>query len=271
MHSSVCIGMFVCYLLEMRNAAFLLFLVLCTVSLSKQYKIVDKDNSITFSSTNFNVKVDRIDEKIAYSLHKFGRTINKIYLDDNFGSNISRSAFEDGFVLHGAGQDIHFKVVEDSEDFSLIKISSSSKARDTEIKHCIDLETGRLNWFGGSELFYQYWPIEKVKLENFSYVTKEKDAVGIAERYWLHSDGGFIFVDDNVPLFIDQNINGNTLCLISKDELPYNLRGQGTDLDYLVGITTDVVSAQRKAVKKFLNKPSGTPDRRMVQHPIFST
>lgn len=74
-----------------------------------------------------------------------------------------------------------------------------------------------------------------------------------------------------MPLFIEQNINGNTFCLISKNESPYDLRMQSADMYYSIGISTDAVTAQRKAVWKYLKKPTTVVDRRMIEKPIWST
>lgn len=85
------------------------------------------------------------------------------------------------------------------------------------------------------------------------------------------TDGGFIYVDDKVPLFIDQNVHGNKICFVAKNELPYNTRRNTTDLVYYLGSGTNAKTAHQEAVKRFLKKPTAVVDRRMVEHPIWST
>lgn len=88
-------------------------------------------------------------------------------------------------------------------------------------KDCYNLST--FNWYGGPQRYTQKWPIEKQILNgNDPYVVKKSDNFAVAERYWLNSKGTYIFIDDKVPLFIDQNNESNgTLCLIAKAENPY--------------------------------------------------
>lgn len=273
-YSSVCVFDAICdtrIKIIMNKTVLFLFIVLSTVCLSKQYSIVDSDyNTFVYSSGNFVIQVDNIAEKTVYNVHKFGHLIQRVHLNDDFGKNFSRTITADGFVLHGFGKDVEFKVIEDSVDFTLVKVSSVLK-KNQQDSHCADLFTGRLNWFGGPQIFYQYWPVEKLQFEDYSYVTKQLDNVGFAERYWLNSRGGFIYVDDRVPLFLNQNVNGNQLCFLVKNELPYNTRRESIEFVYHLGFGKDAKAAQRKAIARFLNKPTAVADRRMVQHPIWST
>jgi len=54
-------------------------------------------------------------------------------------------------------------------------------------------------------------------------ITDNQNNQAIAERYWVSSEGVYLFVDPATPLFIDSNTeaNPNQLCFISKDEAPY--------------------------------------------------
>lgn len=254
----------------MNKAVFLLFTVLSTISLSTQFAIIDSDYSFVFSSDNVIIQVDNIEQKTVYTVQKFGKNIQQVYLDENFGKNFSKTDTPHGFILHGVNQNIEFNVIEDSEDFSLIKVSSLLK-KDQKANHCAALATGHINWFGGPQIFYQYWPVEKLTLKDYSYVPKQQDNVGVAERYWLNSLGGFIYVDDKVPLFLNQNVEGNTLCFSVKNELPYNTRRETIDFVYNLGFGRNAKVAQKKAVEKFLKKPTAVADRRMVEHPIWSS
>lgn len=104
------------------------------------------------------------------------------------------------------------------------------------------------------------------------YVTTEAHNQAIAERYWLNSNGIFIRVDNDAPLFIDQNNeHPGFMCLQAKRALPYDIYHTSFDFTYHVGIGLNSRDAHRQAVAKFLGKPSGHPDEKMVTNPIWST
>lgn len=128
-----------------------------------------------------------------------------------------------------------------------------------------------MSWYGGPEQKYQYWPIEKLSFDDYSYVTKEADSCALAERYWLNSRGLFIYVEKEAPLFLTQSAN-STMCLITKKEAPYYTRdGSLFTFNYKIGIAADARQAHLKAVEHFLNKPTSYPDETMTRYPIWST
>lgn len=98
-----------------------------------------------------------------------------------------------------------------------------------EFRDCFSLENS--SWYGGPERFYQAWPIEKLNLSDYSYVTKEDNWTAIAEPYWLNSLGAYIYVNEEVPLFVDQNnYRENTVCFIARAESPYRGRNKARSL-----------------------------------------
>lgn len=133
------------------------------------------------------------------------------------------------------------------------------------------MNSDRKNWYGGPQQKKQYWPIEKCTFSQYSYVTKEADNCAIAERYWLNSEGIFFYINDAAPLFIDQNVNGNKLCFIGQKKLPYYTYDTSFSFDYYIGIGRDPRQVHMEAVKRFLGKPRGHPDERMVKYPVWST
>jgi alpha-glucosidase (family GH31 glycosyl hydrolase) len=109
--------------------------------------------------------------------------------------------------------------------------------------------------------------------QNYDYVTKEQDNMGIAERIWINSQGIYFYVVPEVPLFIDSNFNGsNQLCFVTKFEQPY-LNVSVLMLRYSVCSLPDAVQAQNHFVTVTRTKayPRQVPDQRMVEHPIWST
>lgn len=158
------------------------------------------------------------------------------------------------------------------------------KGIDSEFSYCLNQHdvhigvkpwltfTGTSHWYGGPEQKRQYWPIERLVLQDYSYIPKEADNSAIAEPYWLNSDGLFYYFDKKVPLFIDQNdLEKNAACFIAEIKPPYSKKRERNDLVYAVGIFDDVRSAHEYAVERYLNKPTGIPDERMITYPIWST
>lgn len=219
---------------------------------------------------DFKLLFSNKDNKTVYMVAKFGRLLQLVHLNDEFGQEFKLTEIENGIIAEGKGQKIEFKIVKTDKEFTLLKVSRVLKA-DQVVSDCFELGTGYVNWFGGPQQKKQYWPVEKLRLENYSYLTKELDSVGLAERYWLHSKGAFIYVDDTAPLFLDQNVKGNTICFKVQNTLPYNTRREQFEFVYYLGFAKDAKKAQYQAIEWFLHKPTALVDRRMVEHPIWST
>lgn len=102
------------------------------------------------------------------------------------------------------------------------RVSWTSKNTSHSFKDCYNLNIGETFWFGGPERYVQK-PLEQLILDgNNPYIIKNSDNFAVAERYYLNSKGTFIFIHDNVPLFIDQNNEQNgTVCFIAKLQNPY--------------------------------------------------
>jgi hypothetical protein len=151
--------------------------------------------------------------------------------------------------------------------------SISWETTDAEItfEDCIDLNSGETNWFGGPEMWNANWPIEGVSIKNRIYTTLKSDNGAVGERYWLNSKGGFVFVDDKVPLSLDQNnlIDGS-ICFISSLSGPYVGRDRVL-LEYNLVAKNDAKEGHLYAVNNFLGKPEGHPDEWIIRNPIWTT
>ncbi|KAH9640194.1 hypothetical protein HF086_008430 [Spodoptera exigua] len=136
----------------------------------------------------------------------------------------------------------------------------------------IVLQRGTHHWYGGPQQKEQYWPIQNLNFSEYSYVTKEADNCGVAERYWLNSAGLFYYFDKKVPLFVDsKNLVNNSACFIAKVQPPYSSKRTRNYLIYDIAIFEDVRKAHEYAVEKYLKKPTGYPDELMIKYPIWST
>lgn len=141
--------------------------------------------------------------------------------------------------------------------------------RRTNNKICL---SGEYQWFAGPEQKQQHWPIQNSKLEKYSIISKEADNAAVSERYWLNSAGTYLIVAPEVPLFVDyHNVLDNHLCLIAEVADPYSTRRTHNNLKYDLWFFENAKVAHQHAVDTYLGKPSGIPDYRMIQYPIWST
>lgn len=102
-----------------------------------------------------------------------------------------------------------------------------------------------VNWFGGPEKSTQVWPLEKMDLTG-PYVIKKTDNFGVAERYWLNSKGTYIFLEDTVPLFVEQE-KLNKVCFVAKVDGPYVDRNHVSEKYFSFFCSLEVLEAFNKA------------------------
>ncbi|XP_060530661.1 myogenesis-regulating glycosidase-like [Cylas formicarius] len=135
-----------------------------------------------------------------------------------------------------------------------------------------DLNIGSVNWYGGPQRYEQNWPIEKMSLSgDEAYVIKKTDNFGVAERYWLNSKGAYIYLDEEVPLFVDHNSRtGGSVYFTAKVAEPYVNRTR-VILSYKLIARDDPKEAHLDAINNYLGKPVGHPDERMIREPIWTT
>ncbi|KAF2905132.1 hypothetical protein ILUMI_01040 [Ignelater luminosus] len=139
------------------------------------------------------------------------------------------------------------------------------------LEDCFELSD--LNWYGGPERFEQAWPLQKLNLTNFANVLQEDQWGAIVEPYWLNSAGAYIFVNEKVPLFVNQNSLSSTrnkVCFSANVADPYPPRNKVV-LHYTVASQPDARKAHLHAVKHFLGKPTGHPNYKILERPIWST
>ncbi|KAF5301695.1 hypothetical protein FQR65_LT08782 [Abscondita terminalis] len=136
---------------------------------------------------------------------------------------------------------------------------------------CFNLDP--YHWYGGPERFYQEWPIEKLTLTNFANVLQEDQWGAVVEPYWLNSAGAYIFVNERVPLFINQNTptSSNKVCFSAKVTSPYSPQRERVILQYTLVARDNARNAHLHAVENFLGKPTGHPNFKMIERPIWST
>lgn len=67
------------------------------------------------------------------------------------------------------------------------------------------------------------------------------------------------------------NVKNNHICLIADVTDPYSTRRTHNVLKYDIWVFENAKVAHQHAVDTYLGKPSGLPDYRMIQYPIWST
>ncbi|XP_055850100.1 myogenesis-regulating glycosidase [Episyrphus balteatus] len=254
-----------------RISLLLLFCV-CAISLPTSLSCQDVEQRFKFPNSEIYIKLVR-SQKLQYAIMKGSKTLQTVTLDNFKTNNNFVSNGNGSFTLSSTDSNILFELVSRSNQVTHLKVSRNFVARSQQPMDCIDLNIGQTHWFGGPQDRHQYWPVERLKFTNYSYLTKEDHNAGIAERYWLNSRGVFFYVEDQTPLFIEQNSAGyeNQLCFSAQTRLPYSSTLKSTTFRYQIGIGSDAKVAHMYAVKNILGIPTGHPDERMVQYPIWST
>lgn len=198
------------------------------------------------------------------SNHADTEVVQKILFGEVFGANMTFvTSTSTGVTISGNGMSINLNITEDTDAFTIMRITRTVPQASTR-KDCIRLQSDQMSWYGGPQQKYQYWPIDKLTFDNYSYVTKEADNCAIAERYWLNSRGSFLYVEPQVPLFLEQNLNGNNLCFIAQKILPYDTHTTGAfTFNYYIGVGKTARDTHLAAVQRFLKKPTGHPAESM--------
>lgn len=201
-----------------------------------------------------------------------GATVQTVELK-NLGNNVKISKIGAGFEILSVNQTIriHIRalVSEITPNLKFYQISRELKSEHIATD-CVALNASRMNWYGGPAQSQQYWPIEKLQFNDYPYFSRRPDHCSVAERYWLNSEGSFIYVDENTPLFLNQN--KDEICFTAKNTVPYYNGNRTTfTFEYYIGVGKDARNAHLHAVHHFLRKPTGHPDGRMVEHPVWST
>ncbi|XP_030572178.1 myogenesis-regulating glycosidase [Drosophila novamexicana] len=258
--------------MQLSYASAALILAACSLWVSAGHGCQTIEQRFKFANSDIYVRLRR-GTKLQYELMKGSKTLQTVTLD-NFVSSSNLEATSTGsYKLSDGSSSIEFSLVQSTGGVTHVRVARDQVLKGTQPRDCLKLNTGRVHWFGGSEQKQHYWPVERQQYSNFSYVPKELGNMGVAERYWFNSEGFFLYVDNTTPLFIDQNAAGleDQLCISALSALPYDTRLSSSKFSYQLGFAKDAKVAHMYAVKTLLGMPTGHPDERMVQHPVWST
>ncbi|XP_072938350.1 myogenesis-regulating glycosidase-like [Epargyreus clarus] len=207
----------------------------------------------------FQLTLIKGDDKYVYG--HIGRTLISPFTIEEIEGGIEVHMGNVNLTVHTLYDYIH--------DARGIKIRWNSFAP-IRLEDCLDF--GKNHWYGGPMQVDQLYPIENAQQTYSPYISKEQDNGAIVERYWLNSAGEYVYVHPQVPLFVDyNNISPNHICFGAQIADPYSSKRNHTELSYDFWLLSDVKAAHKHAVETYLGKPTGVPDFKMVQHPIWST
>lgn len=201
--------------------------------------------------------------------------LQNVILSTDFGKRKAEVIeIKDGWIIRTSDNDeISFTIDIDSENFSSLYVKRKFKSKEGIVTDCLNLDPENLNWYGGPEQMDQRYPIQKFEFTNYAYVTKEFESAAIMERYWLSSNGFFILIDYDAPLFIDQNSteNPNHICFTGKKALPYYIHDDAFNFNYRIGASVNAKETHINVINRFLGKPKGIPEERLIRFPIWNT
>ncbi|EAT48754.1 AAEL000223-PA [Aedes aegypti] len=232
--------------------------------------VLASNYTLSFRSSNVVANLDTTTRKLI--VERNGKPVQTILMNHDIESDAAFGLLDNGFKLLNADREVtEFTIDWDGEDFSLFTVARRSRHHSRIVVDCLKLGVD-VNWFGGPMQALQYWPVQKQKFNEYSYINKADDSCCIAERYWLNSLGSFVFVDEDAPLFIDQNYGQpGYLCLEAKKSLPFDIYDDTYSFVYQIGIGRDARGAHMGAIQKILGRPSGHPAEAMVKYPIWSS
>lgn len=151
---------------------------------------------------------------------------------------------------------------------------------------CIAL--GNTHWYGGGEMYTQFWPIETSSINSTAFVSHDiqnypsRRVFGsVLEPLFFSSSGVVVTIDDSAPVFVslssprDNYGSGAHLCLQGrKDEDIYPQFHSLTNVkfSYSVCLADGPANAYRFLVNRgTIPKPSQVPNTNMMRKPIWST
>lgn len=216
-----------------------------------------------------------MDQVLSVECIELGRTkLQQVILGKSFGyRGAVVTDMKNGFWI---GTDeynrISFTIDFNEEDFASIRVTRKVESKDLKVTDCIPLDKENLNWYGGPEQKTQKYPVQKFNFTDFPYVPRKAGLSSVMERYWLASNGFFILIDYDTPLFLSQNSN-DQICFTAKRSLPYNTHSWAGDFSfsYRIGAGITARKTHLNVIRRILGRPISTPSERIVRYPTWNS
>lgn len=166
-------------------------------------------------------------------------------------------------------------------DLVLYEVSWISDADWLQPTDCMEMSEIGDSWFGGAEMFYQWWPINRWNKYMSFYLSGDmyadaQEYGSVLERYWLSTSGAAVYVDNDIPLHI--STENYRLCLKGTfSDSPYRAYADSYHalpyLKYNILLSPDARTTHEFMFSDsgFLKRPTGLPDLGMIRSPIWST
>ncbi|XP_053660837.1 myogenesis-regulating glycosidase [Anopheles marshallii] len=233
--------------------------------------VAQTEHSLTFdrSSTVVTVNLKTRELRVTNS----GLVVQQIRLSSNLDPAAQYTETADGFTLTNVATDgtvLELAKEVDDASYSQFSVIRNAVPSNVMIVDCANLLSTQ--WYGGPQQKHQYWPVQKLRFDRYSMLSKEANNSAVGDRYWLNALGSFLYVDPWAPLFVDQNYGQpGFMCLETRAVLPYDTYEPSYDVRYTIGVGANARAAHMSAVGHILGKPSGHPAESMVTEPIWST
>uniref|UniRef100_A0A182NNA4 Glycoside hydrolase family 31 N-terminal domain-containing protein n=1 Tax=Anopheles dirus TaxID=7168 RepID=A0A182NNA4_9DIPT len=221
------------------------------------------------ASTVVNVNLNTRELRVTLS----GKLVQQIRLSSNLDSAALYTETATGFTLTNVATDgtvLELAREVDETTYSQFSVIRNDVPRAVVLVDCANLLS--TNWYGGPQQKHQYWPVQKLRFNRYSMLSKEANNSAVGDRYWLNAVGSYLYVDPWAPLFVDQNYGQpGFMCMETRAALPYDTHGPSYDVRYTIGVAADAREVHMGAVRNILGKPTGHPAESMVTEPIWST
>eukprot|EP00057_Strongylocentrotus_purpuratus_P007083 XP_011661557.1 PREDICTED: uncharacterized family 31 glucosidase KIAA1161-like [Strongylocentrotus purpuratus] len=172
--------------------------------------------------------------------------------------------------------------IEEDENVTCHDYQWRASAGNTILQDCYEIDEA--HWYGGAAIFNQHWPInewnEPMTIFGSANMYRNPTWYGsLVERYFVSSKGVGVRVSHNTPLYVSINAsNDGKICF--RGQYPLNADSYSSYpnpnndlpvLDYKICTAKDVVTVHEYMSKRFVKKPTGMPDTRMMKSPVWST
>lgn len=150
-----------------------------------------------------------------------------------------------------SNDDVFFAITNTVNGFNIVWETIDTTAVFQDCFELFDFE-----WFSGQVTDTTQWSVQSKQLKTVANIVTQESP--ISEPYWVNSQGGFIFVNETTPLFVDQNnILDKNICLIAKIDEPYSKNRLRVLLNYTIGAGINAREGHQVAIDNCLGRPTG--------------
>ena len=160
---------------------------------------------------------------------------------------------------------------------------TGQSAMEEPLRDCFVMGDGA-QWFGGHELFKQYWPFKNLNITMTPFLPhsylhtslfQTRDVFGpVLHPLWLTSNGVGILVERGVPLRV--SINASNDCRLCIEAVPYSLECiphsyEKTHLNYTLCVHNTIAETAQYFLQEMIPHPTGVPDKNTLLYPLWAT